>query len=221
MHPDITNPDYRSNRLRHPHEPPIEIPQTMSELTGPANPYCPLSASEHDLTRQHAGEPIGERIILAGRVVDEDGKPLRDTLVEIWQANAAGRYAHKQDTHPAPLDPNFTGTGRVITDADGRWQFTTIMPGRYPWPNHFNAWRPAHIHFSLFGPNFLSRLVTQMYFPGDPLQRLDPVLNSIQDPAARERLICAFDLELTRPDWAVGFRWDIVLTGREGTPFEH
>ncbi len=196
------------------------IPPTVSELTGPVNPYGPLGASESDLTRQHAGEPVGERIILAGRVLDEDGQPLPDTLVEIWQANAAGRYLHALDNHPAPLDPNFSGTGRVITDANGRWQFTTIMPGRYPWPNHYNAWRPAHIHFSLFGQNFLSRLVTQMYFPGDPLQRLDPVLNSIADAQSRERLVCAFDIDLTQPDWALGFRWDIVLRGREATPME-
>jgi protocatechuate 3,4-dioxygenase beta subunit len=231
VHPAPSNPAYVSNRLRHPHEPPILIPQTISELTGPvdplrsrgtspSDPHDALGAAEDDLTRRHAGEPIGERIVLEGRVLDEDGRPIRDTLVEIWQANAAGRYLHGGDTHPAPLDPNFTGRGRATTDDHGRYRFTTIMPGRYPWPNHFNAWRPAHIHFSLFGQNFLSRLTTQMYFPGDPLQALDPVLNSIADPRGRERLICAFDIALTKPDWAIGFRWDIVLRGKSATPFE-
>jgi protocatechuate 3,4-dioxygenase beta subunit len=220
VHPAASNPAYVSNRLRHPLARPIAIPQTISELTGPSNPYGALGASEDDLTRQHAGQPIGERIILEGRVLDEDGRPIPETLVEIWQANAAGRYAHPADNHPAPLDPNFTGHGRAITDAGGRYRFTTIMPGRYPWPNHYNAWRPSHIHFSLFGQNFLSRLTTQMYFPGDPLQALDPVLNSIADPRGRDRLVCAFDIGLTRPDWAIGFRWDIVLRGRAATPFE-
>ena len=219
-HPAPRNPAYRSNALRHPKEPLVIIPQTLSELTGPVFPYGELSPTDNDLTRQHAGEPIGQRIILEGRVLDEDGRPLRDTLVEIWQANAAGRYTHAADNHPAPLDPNFSGAGRAVTDAEGRWRFTTILPGRYPWPNHFNAWRPAHIHFSLFGQNFLSRLVTQMYFPGDPLHALDPVMGSVVDRAARERLVCQFDIGLTEPDWALGFRWDIVLRGRAATPFE-
>jgi protocatechuate 3,4-dioxygenase beta subunit len=219
-HPPISNPVYRSNHLRHPKEPLVIIPQTLSELTGPAHPYGSIDLFDNDLTRQHAGEPIGERIIVEGRVLDEDGRPIPHTLVEIWQANAAGRYVHRDDNHPAPLDPNFSGAGRTVTDGEGRWRFTTIMPGRYPWPNHYNAWRPAHIHFSLFGQNFLSRLVTQMYFPGDPLQPLDPVLNSIADPKGRERLVCRFDINLTEPDWAVGFRWDIVLRGRNATPFE-
>jgi protocatechuate 3,4-dioxygenase beta subunit len=218
VHPERQNDVYRSNARRHPKEPLVVIPQTLSELTGPAFPYGPLGPSDSDLTRQHAGEPIGQRIILAGRVLDEDGRPLRDTLVEIWQANAAGRYTHAGDTHPAPLDPNFSGAGRTMTDSEGRWRFVTILPGRYPWPNHHNAWRPAHVHFSLFGQNFLSRLVTQMYFPGDPLQVLDPVMQSVTDPAARERLVCRFDIDLTEPDWALGFSWDIVLRGRQATP---
>ena len=220
VHPAIRHSTYRSNTLRHPREPLIEIPPTASELTGPTTPSGRPADGENDLTRQHAGEPLGERIILAGRVLDEDGRPLPDTLVEIWQANAAGRYRHSLDNHQAPLDPNFSGTGRTLTDADGRWQFITIMPGRYPWPNHHNAWRPAHIHFSLFGQNFLSRLVTQMYFPGDPLQPLDPVMNAVADRESRERLVCAFDIDLTQPDWALGFRWDIVLRGRRATPME-
>jgi protocatechuate 3,4-dioxygenase beta subunit len=220
VHPASQNDVYRSNARRHPREPLVIIPQTLSELTGPAFPYGALAPTDNDLTRQHAGEPIGQRIVLAGRVLDEDGRPLRDTLVEIWQANAAGRYTHAADNHPAPLDPNFSGAGRALTDSEGRWRFTTILPGRYPWPNHYNAWRPAHVHFSLFGQNFLSRLVTQMYFPGDPLHALDPVMNSVADPAARERLVCHFDIDLTEPDWALGFRWDIVLRGRHATPME-
>ncbi len=220
VHPARQNDVYRSNARRHPREPLVIIPQTLSELTGPAFPYGALAPTDNDLTRQHAGEPIGQRIVLAGRVLDEDGRPLRDTLVEIWQANAAGRYTHAADNHPAPLDPNFSGAGRALTDSEGRWRFTTILPGRYPWPNHYNAWRPAHVHFSLFGQNFLSRLVTQMYFPGDPLHALDPVMNSVADPAARERLVCYFDIDLTEPDWALGFRWDIVLRGRHATPRE-
>lgn len=219
-HPPIADPVYRSNALRHPKEPLVIIPQTLSELTGPVYPYGRLQVRDNDLTRQHADEPIGQRITLEGRVLDEDGRPIPQTLVEIWQANAAGRYTHAADTHPAPLDPNFSGAGRTITDANGHWRFTTIMPGRYPWPNHYNAWRPAHIHFSLFGQNFLSRFVTQMYFPGDPLQAFDPILNSITDPRSRQRLICAFDIELTQPDWSLGFKWDIVLRGRDQTPPE-
>ena len=220
VHPPISREDYRSSRLRHPQQPLVIVPHTLSELTGPAYPYGHLNTMDSDLTRQHAGEPIGQRIILAGRVLDEDGRPVRNTLVEIWQANGAGRYLHAKDTNPAPLDPNFSGAGRTITDENGAWRFTTIRPGAYPWPNHRNAWRPSHVHFSLFGQNFLTRLITQMYFPGDPLHALDPVMNSVQDPAARQRLVAAFDIDLTEPDWALGFRWDIVLRGREETPME-
>jgi len=220
VHPPHTTDDYRSSRARHPKEPLVIIPQTLSELTGPAYPYGDLSALDSDLTRQHAGDPIGQRITLQGRVLDEDGRPIPQTLVEIWQANAAGRYTHARDNNRAPLDPNFSGAGRTLTDAEGRWRFVTIMPGAYPWPNHHNAWRPRHVHFSLFGPNFLTRLITQMYFPGDPLHALDPVLNSVPDPRGRERLVCNFDINLTEPDWALGFSWDIVLRGRNATPME-
>jgi protocatechuate 3,4-dioxygenase beta subunit len=219
-HPPHTTADYRSSRARHPKEPLVIIPQTLSELTGPAFPYGHLSALDCDLTRQHAGEPIGQRITLQGRVLDEDGRPIPQTLIEIWQANAAGRYTHARDSNRAPLDPNFSGAGRTLTDAEGRWRFATIMPGAYPWPNHHNAWRPRHVHFSLFGPNFLTRLITQMYFPGDPLHALDPVLNSVPDPHGRERLVCNFDINLTEPDWALGFSWNIVLRGRNATPME-
>jgi protocatechuate 3,4-dioxygenase beta subunit len=220
VHPPPTTSDYRSSRLRHPKEPLVIIPHTLSELTGPAYPYGHLGALDADLTRQGAGEPIGQRITLEGRVLDEDGRPVPQTLVEVWQANAAGRYTHAKDNNRAPLDPNFSGAGRTLTDAEGRWRFVTIMPGAYPWPNHHNAWRPRHVHFSLFGQNFLTRLITQMYFPGDPLHALDPVMNSVPDPRGRERLICAFDIDRTEPDWALGFTWDIVLRGRHATPME-
>jgi protocatechuate 3,4-dioxygenase beta subunit len=220
VHPAADYPPYRSSQLRHPREPLVVIPQTLSELTGPVYPYGTIGGADADLTRQHAGEPIGQRIIVAGRVLDEDGRPVRNTLVEVWQANAGGRYAHRKDRFPAALDPNFSGAGRTITDEEGRWRFVTILPGRYPWPNHYNAWRPSHIHFSLFGQNLLTRLVTQMYFPGDPLHALDPVMNSVRDDAARARLVCAFDIDLTEENWALGFRWDIMLRGRNATPFE-
>jgi protocatechuate 3,4-dioxygenase beta subunit len=219
VHPPA-DPAYRSTVLRHPHEPLVAIPQTVSEITGPQYPYDRIGELDNDLTRQHAGQPIGERMILEGRVLDEDGRPMPETLVEIWQANACGRYAHDVDRHDAPLDPNFSGAGRTVTDREGRYRFVTIVPGHYPWGNHYNAWRPNHIHFSLFGPSFLTRLITQMYFPGDPLQPIDPIFNSIPDPEARQRLVCHFDIGLTSPDWALGFRWDIVLRGRNATPME-
>jgi protocatechuate 3,4-dioxygenase beta subunit len=219
-HPPNDSPGYRSTARRHPKEPLIVIPHTLSELTGPVYPYGKIEAADNDLTRQHAGEPLGERIIVQGRVLDEDGRPIPHTLVEVWQANAAGRYAHRVDAHPAPLDPNFSGAGRMLTDEHGRYRFVTIKPGAYPWRNHDNAWRPAHIHFSLFGHSFLSRLVTQMYFPGDPLMPFDPVLNSIPDAGARKRLISNFDLSVTEPEWALGFTFDIVLRGAQATPME-
>jgi protocatechuate 3,4-dioxygenase beta subunit len=217
VHPP-EDPAYRSTALRHPTQPLVIIPQTLSELTGPVYPYGSIGPLDNDLTRQHAGEPIGERIIVEGHVLDEDGRPVPETLIEIWQANACGRYAHKVDVHDAPLDPNFSGAGRTVTDSEGRYRFVTIMPGRYPWGNHHNGWRPAHIHMSLFGQSFLTRLVTQMYFPGDPLQLLDPIFNSVRDPSARQRMVSAFDINLTSPDWALGYRWDIVLRGRDATP---
>ena len=199
---------------------PIPLPHTLSELTGPLHGHNPIGETDNDLTRQHAADPIGERIIVAGRVLDEGGRPIPHTLVEIWQANAAGRYFHSRDDHPAPLDPNFTGAGRAITDGDGNYRFVTIKPGAYPWRNHPNAWRPAHIHFSLFGPCFLTRLITQMYFPGDPLFAFDPMTQSIPDERARQRLVSQFDPDLTQPEWALGFQFDIVLRGCDATPFE-
>jgi len=212
------DPAYRSTVLRHPLQPLIQIPQTLSEITGPSYPYSAIGTVDNDLTKHHPAPPLGERIIVEGRVLDENGRAVPRTLVEIWQANACGKYHHEVDTHDAPLDPNFTGVGRAITDEDGRYRFITIKPGHYPWGNHFNAWRPAHIHFSLLGPGFLTRLVTQMYFPGDPLMPLYPIFNSVKDPAVRQRMVSAFDINLTVPDTALGFRWDIVLRGREATP---
>jgi protocatechuate 3,4-dioxygenase, beta subunit len=213
-------PAYRATARRAPQQPLIVLPHTLSEITGPVYGHDDIAETDSDLTRQHAGEPLGERIIVTGRVLDDGGRPVPHTLVEIWQANAAGRYFHQTDAHPAPIDPNFSGAGRALTDANGRYQFVTIKPGAYPWNNHENAWRPAHIHFSLFGPAFATRLVTQMYFPGDPLVPYDPILQSIPDEKARQRLISKFDLEITRPEWALGFRFDIILRGREPTLFE-
>jgi protocatechuate 3,4-dioxygenase, beta subunit len=220
VHPAYDYGPYRSTEKRHPKQPLIIMPHTLSELTGPVYGHEAVRAGDGDLTKQHAGEPIGERIIVTGRVLDEAGRPVPNTLVEIWQANACGRYIHVVDQHDAPLDPNFTGAGRAVTDADGRYQFITIKPGAYPWRNHHNAWRPQHIHFSVFGPSFLSRIVTQMYFPGDPLFAFDPIFQSVTDPKARECMIARFDLETTRPEWALGYQYDIVLRGRNATPTE-
>ena len=219
-HPPYLYPDYKATRLRAPKKPLIILPKTLSDTTGPAYGRGPVGELDNDLTRQHKGEPLGERIIVAGRVTDGDGRPVRNGLVEIWQANAAGRYVHKRDGHPAPLDPNFSGAGRTLTDGDGFYRFTTVKPGAYPWKNHHNAWRPAHIHLSLFGEAFRSRLITQMYFPGDPLFEHDPIFQSVRDPKAQRRLISSFDLDTTEPEWALGYRFDVVLEGRGATPFE-
>ena len=221
IQPPYLYPDYVATRLRAPKKPLIILPRTLSDTRGPAYGRGSLRELDHDLTRQHSGEPLGERIIVTGGVLDGDGRPVCDSLIEIWQANAAGRYTHQNDKHPAPLDPNFSGAGRCLTDDEGRYRFVTVKPGAYPWRNHDNAWRPAHIHFSLFGPAFRSRLITQMYFPGDPLFGQDPIFLSVQDPKARQRMISTFDLETTRPEWALGYRFDIVLEGREATPMEH
>jgi protocatechuate 3,4-dioxygenase, beta subunit len=219
-HPPYLYPDYRSTELRAPKRPLQLLPHTLSELTGPAFGHEQVGELDHDLTRQHDGEPLGERIIVNGRVTDSAGHPVRSALIEIWQANAAGRYRHEVDRHPAPIDPNFTGAGRCLTDEDGRYRFVTVKPGAYPWRNHPNAWRPAHIHLSLFGRAFTNRLVTQMYFPGDPLFELDPIFQSVRDPAARSRLVCSFELERTVPEWALAYRFDIVLGGPAETPME-
>jgi protocatechuate 3,4-dioxygenase, beta subunit len=218
--PPYLHPDYVSTRLRAPTRPLLLLPQTLSELTGPVYGHESVGELDHDLTRRNDGEPLGERIVVTGRVLDGDGRPVRSTLVEIWQANSAGRYAHEVDRHPAPLDPNFTGAGRCLTDDQGRYRFVTVKPGAYPWGNHENAWRPAHIHFSVFGQAFTSRLVTQMYFPGDPLFAHDPIFQSVRDPKARERLVAQFDLGTTVEAWALGYRFDIVLRGSASTPME-
>ena len=219
--PPYLHPDYVATRTRSPKRPLILLPHTLSEVTGPVYGEDRIGELDGDLTRQHDGEPIGERIILHGRVLDGDGRPVRNSLVEIWQANAAGRYKHVVDGHPAPLDPNFTGAGRCLTGDDGGYRFITIKPGAYPWPNHPNAWRAQHVHFSLFGPAFATRLVTQMYFPGDPLFFQDPIYHSVRDPKDRERMISAFDLDNTIEEWALAYRFDIVLRGRGATVFEH
>ncbi len=220
VHPPLDYPPYRSTQLRAPKQPLVLLPHGLTEVTGPRYASTPVTAGDADLTTRHQGEPLGERIIVTGRVLDSGGRPVPDTLIEIWQANSAGRYAHRVDEHPAPLDPNFDGAGRCMTDADGYYRFITIKPGAYPWGNQLNAWRPAHIHFSLFGHAFAQRLITQMYFPGDPLFAQDPIFNSVPDAKARQRMIASLELDLTVPDWALGYRWDIVLRGREATVFE-
>jgi protocatechuate 3,4-dioxygenase beta subunit len=219
VRPPLAWPAYRSSVLRAPARPLVWLPHLATELTGPLLGDGLVGPQDHDLTAQHAGEPIGERIIVHGRVLDGAGRPVPRTLVEVWQTNSAGRYAHSVDRHPAPLDPNFTGVGRCLTDDEGRYRFVTVKPGAYPWRNHDNAWRPAHIHFSLFGRAFVQRLVTQMYFPGDPLFGQDPVFNAVP-AAARPRLIADFDLSHTVPEWALAYRFDIVLRGPAETPME-
>lgn len=217
LHPPLDYAGYGSTKYRAPKRAPVRIDHTLSEVTGPR-----FDGVGHtlDLTRHDGGQGMGERIIVAGKVMDEDGRPVPDTVLEIWQCNAAGRYRHEGDQHDAPLDPHFSGAGRVCTNAQGEYRFTTIKPGAYPWRNHANAWRPQHIHFGIFGPAFATRLVTQMYFPGDPLIPLDPMLAGIPDAAAAARLVSSFDLDLTEPEWALGYRWNIVLRGRDQTPVE-
>jgi protocatechuate 3,4-dioxygenase beta subunit len=218
--PPLDSPGYNSTALRHPKQPLVLLPQKLTEITGPVLGPGRLRELDNDLTRQHTGEPQGQRIIVGGRLLDGDGRPVRNSLVEIWQANAGGRYRHNLDRWPSPVDPNFTGVGRALTDDEGRYEFTTIKPGAYPWKNHHNAWRPAHIHFSVFGSAFTQRLVTQMYFPDDPLFSQDPVFNSVPDETARQRMISKFDFSRTVPEWALGFEFDIVLRGREASVFE-
>jgi protocatechuate 3,4-dioxygenase beta subunit len=220
LDPPYLHPDYRSTVLRAPKRPLLPWPSTVPDPAFPLLGDGRLGPLDHDLTKQHDGEPLGERITVSGRVLDANGRPVRRQLVEIWQANAAGRYAHPVDQHPAPLDPNFTGAGRCLTDDVGHYRFVTVKPGAYPWGNHPNAWRPAHIHFSLFGTSLSQRLVTQMYFPGDPLFAFDPIMQAVRDADARQRMVASFELDLTEPEWALGYRFDIVLNGRRATPFE-
>lgn len=211
--PRLDYPPYRSSVLRHPTHDRLPVDPDTLDLHGPVFGTRDVDPVEADLTAQHAGQPIGERAVITGRVLDGDGRPVAGQLVEIWQANAAGRYVHQRDQHLAPLDPNFTGAGRCLTGADGSYRFTTIKPGPYPWRNHVNAWRPAHIHFSVFGRAFTQRLVTQMYFPGDPLLPYDPIFQSVVDDRARARLVATYDHDLTVPETSTGYRWDIVLSG--------
>jgi len=214
---------YKSTIRRAPRMPLVEVPLTISELTGPGPLISAVTSEDADLTRNSSQgeEAIGQRIIVTGQVLDENGDPIPRALVEVWQANAAGRYIHKRDNWPAPLDPNFIGIGRCLTDANGNYRFLTIRPGAYPWKNHHNAWRPAHIHFSVFGPSWLSRLVTQMYFEDDPLFFQDPVFNAVPTDDAKRRLIARYDHDVSMSEWALGWRWNIVLKGSQATPFEN
>jgi protocatechuate 3,4-dioxygenase beta subunit len=218
--PPYDVPEYRSTEARAPKHPLVLLPDALLDSAGPVLGDGLVGAGDADLTRQHDGEPIGERIVVSGRIRDSAGRPIAGRLVEVWQCNAAGRYAHPADQHPAPLDPNFTGAGRCLTASDGAYRFVTIKPGAYPWANHTNAWRPAHIHFSVFGRSFSERLVTQMYFPGDPLLEHDPIFNSVRDPSARRRLVSGFDWTTTEEKWALGFRFDIIVGGHLATPVE-
>jgi protocatechuate 3,4-dioxygenase, beta subunit len=220
VHPPLDSPTYGSTALRHPQHELVLLPHTLTELTGPVLGDGKVSTADADLTSYAAGAAQGQRIIVRGRVLDSDGRAVPETLIEIWQANAGGRYRHLRDQWPAPLDPHFSGVGRAVTDSAGRYSFTTIRPGAYPWKNHYNAWRPAHIHFSLFGRAFTQRLVTQMYFPDDPLFFQDPIFNAIPDPQARQGLVSRYDHQVTAPEWALGFGFDLVLRGRGATPFE-
>ncbi|MFF7415359.1 protocatechuate 3,4-dioxygenase subunit beta [Streptomyces lydicus] len=223
-HPRRDYPPYRSSVLRHPQQPLVAIDTAQDpeliELHSPAFGERDITEIYNDLTRQHRGEPVGERITVSGRLLDRGGRAVRSQLIEIWQANSAGRYAHQREQHDAPLDPNFTGVGRALTDTEGRYHFTTIQPGPYPWPNHVNAWRPAHIHFSVFGTAFSQRLVTQMYFPNDPLFPYDPILQSVTDDAARQRLVATYYHSLSMPEFSLGYHWDIVLDGPAATWME-
>src|SRR6266568_2494586 len=220
-HPPRLYPPYRSSILRSPRQPLTLVADPDAiELWTHVFGTGDVTELDADLTRQHSGEPVGERMTVSGRVTDRTGRPVRNQLVEIWQANAAGRYVHRREQHPAPLDPNFTGAGRTLTDENGEYLFTTIKPGPYPWGNHVNAWRPAHIHFSLFGSAFTQRLVTQMYFPGDPLFAYDPIFQSVTDDAARQRLVARYEHGLSTPEWSLGYRWDIVLDGPAATWME-
>jgi protocatechuate 3,4-dioxygenase, beta subunit len=219
-HPPLDFPSYTATALRHPQRPLVLLPHRLTEVTGPLLGDSLITAQDADLTTRYAGEALGQRIIVFGRVLDSGGRPVPGTLIEIWQTNAAGRYRHSHDQHPAPLDPNFDGAGRAVTDAGGGYRFITIQPGAYPWGNHHNAWRPAHIHFSLFGRAFTQRLVTQMFFPADPLLPFDPIYNSVPDEQARRLMVAELSLEDTQPEWALAFRFDIVLRGRDQAVFE-
>ena len=217
--PPSLYPGYGSTVLRAPLQPLVRMTQTVTERSGPSAWTALMGGSFADLTTQHKAMPQGQRIVVTGRVLDEAMRPVPDTIIEVWQANAAGRYIHQRDQWDAPIDPNFTGSGRVVTDDEGRYKFITVRPGAYPWGNHYNAWRPAHIHLSLLGPAFATRLVTQVYFPDDPLIEIDPIANAVPMPY-RQRMVARFDIETTVPNWALGYIFDIVLRGPQATPME-
>jgi protocatechuate 3,4-dioxygenase beta subunit len=218
--PAYDTPEYHSTAARAPKHPLVLLEGRLLDRDGPVFGEDRVGTAHADLTRQHDGEPLGERINVSGRLLDPAGRPIAGQLIELWQCNAAGRYRHAMDQHPAPLDPNFTGAGRCLTGADGSYRFVTVKPGAYPWRNHPNAWRPAHIHFSVFGRSFTERLVTQMYFPGDPLLEFDPIYNSVRDERARRRMISLFDWSTTEEEWALGYRFDIVVGSHLATPIE-
>jgi protocatechuate 3,4-dioxygenase beta subunit len=218
LDPPYHYPDYGSTRLRAPQESLVALPQGALDIPGPLVPRGFVRDGENDLTAQGESAPLGEKMVVTGRLLDADGKPIREALVEIWQANASGRYDHPADTHDAPHDPNFHGIGRSFTDGEGRYSFVTVKPGAYPWGNHAFAWRPQHIHFSLLGNAPVQRLITQMYFPGDPLLDLDPVYHSVPDENARKRMIATLDPRAGIEGIALGYRFDIVLAGAKSTP---
>lgn len=223
MHPPVLTPDYKTSVTRSPRYALLSLQNSLSEITGPTFGHGDIDPLDRDLIRNYAktGDPIGERIIVHGRVLDESGRPVKNTLVEIWQANAGGRYRHKKDTYLAPIDPNFGGCGRTLTDDDGYYYFRTVKPGAYPWRNWVNNWRPAHIHVSVFGTGFAQRLITQMYFEGDPLIAQCPIVNTIPDQAAIGQLIAALDMNAAIPLDCLAYKFDIVLRGRRSTLFEN
>ena len=223
IQPPPFTPDYKTSVLRSPKAALLSLQSSFSEITGPVFNHNEIGALDNDLIRNyaHTGEPIGERIIVHGRVLDENGRPVPRTLIEFWQANAGGRYRHKKDTYLAPIDPNFGGCGRCLSDDNGYYFFRTIKPGPYPWRNYVNSWRPAHIHFSIFGSGFSQRLITQMYFEGDPLIKLCPIVKTIPDPDAVERLIAPLDLNASVPLDTLAYKFDIVLRGSRSTLFEN
>jgi protocatechuate 3,4-dioxygenase beta subunit len=221
VHPPHLYEGYKSTIFRSPTKPLVPVSSMLKDITMPAFGQSVIRQWDNDLTKngRRNGEPIGERIKMSGRVTDEYNRPLRNVLVEVWQANSAGRYIHKAEIHDAPIDPNFLGAGRMLTDNEGRYTFYTIKPGAYPWGNHYNAWRPNHIHFSVIGRQFEQRLVTQMYFPGDPLFEFDPIFQSVPKHA-RELLIAKFRMDWTEPEFALAYEFNIVMSGSNKTPFE-